>query len=199
MLNLIKMKIVYYLFLILASILTVPQSASAQKDSSGIYKTAEDFRHRKLTYAINCTTEKHKISPDILFKGSIVKIRHQGNTFRLNKSDVFGYRTCEGKEYRFVNNLQYLILNPGEMLILYLYQQPVQPQKNAVQTPPKYFFSINENESLRELTKDNLKFLYPDNHKFHDELDAQFRDDKDLYAYDSFHKMYKINWILKNL
>ena len=38
----------------------------AQKDSSGIYKTTEDFQQRKLSYAINCKTEKHKINPNVL-------------------------------------------------------------------------------------------------------------------------------------
>ena len=37
-----------------------------------------------------------------------------------------------------------------------------------------------------------------DNHKLHNALDAQFKYDNELYAYDDFHKMYKLNWIIKN-
>jgi hypothetical protein len=42
----------------------------------------------------------------------------------------------------------------------------------------------------------NLKAAFPTNHKFHDELDANFKSDKELTAYDSFHKMYKVDHIL---
>ena len=188
----------YYLFIMLVSTFTASQYASAQKDSSGIYKTAEDFQQRKLSYAINCKTEKHKINPNILFKGSEVKIKHQGNTYNLKKSEVFGYRACDGKEYKFVDNKEYSILNPGEPLIIYVYQHPAHSPKNAGQYPPMYFFSKDTTASLQELTKANLKAAFPNNHRFYDELDAQIKDDKELYAYDSFHKMYKLNWILKN-
>jgi len=46
---------------------------------------------------------------------------------------------------------------------------------------------------LRELTKLNLKKAFPNDHAFHDALDAQFKEDKELINYDEFHKMYKVN------
>lgn len=51
---------------------------------------------------------------------------------------------------------------------------------------------------LQDLTKENLKKAFPENHIFHDAQDANFKEDKDLTAYDKFYKMYKINWLLKN-
>jgi len=53
-------------------------------------------------------------------------------------------------------------------------------------------------DALQELTKMNLKKAYPENHGFHDVLDTNFKEDKELTSYDEYHKMYKINWILKN-
>lgn len=41
-------------------LLLLSQHSLAQKDSSGIYKTTEDFQQRKLSYAINCKTENCK-------------------------------------------------------------------------------------------------------------------------------------------
>ena len=192
------MKKVYYLLAVLASTIIGAQSASAQKDSSGIYKTADDFQKRKLTYAINCKTEKHKINPNILFKGSEVKVKHMGTTYSMKKSEVFGYRACDGKEYRFVDNKEYSVLNPGETLIIYVYQHPAHSAKNASQYPPMYFFSKGVATGLQELTKGNLKTAFPDNHEFHDTLDENFKEDKELINYDNFHKMYKVNWLLKN-
>ena len=42
------------------------------------------------------------------------------------------------------------------------------------------------------LNHENLKKAFPDNHKFHDGLDASFKG-KDISAYDAFHKMFKVN------
>ncbi len=174
------------------------QHSFAQKDSSGIYKTALDFQQRKLSYAINCKVEKHKINANVLFKGAKVKVKHRGTTYTFRKSEVFGYRACDGQQYRFVDNTEYSILNPVESLLLYFYQHPAHSAKDINQYPPMYFFSKEATSSLQQLTKANLKAAFPDDHKFHDALDTNFKNDKELYAYDSFHKMYKLNWLLKN-
>jgi len=111
------MKKTYYLLMLASGLLFLAQHSFAQKDSSGIYKTAVDFQQRKLSYAINCKAEKHKINPDVLFKDYKVKVRHQGITYTFRKSELYGYRDCDGKEYKFVNNAAYSILNPGELNI----------------------------------------------------------------------------------
>ena len=72
------------------------------------------------------------------------------------------------------------------------------PPKEAEKYAPKYFFVSGSTDVLQELTKENLKKAFPDNHPFHDALDENFKEDKELINYDSFHKMYKINWIYKN-
>lgn len=182
----------------LVSILILGQSANAQKNISGIYKTAEDFQQKKLSYSIDCNTEKHKISTNILFNGSEVKVKHMGTTYTMKKSETFGYRACGGKEFRFVDNKEYTILNPEETLSIYFYQHPAHSPKEATKYPPMYFFSKDASSTVQELTKANLKTAFPDNHKFHDALDVNFKEDKEVYAYDSFHKMYKLNWIFKN-
>ena len=194
------MKKFNYLVIMLVSTLIAIQSTSAQKDSSGIYKTANDFQQRKLSYAINCKTEKHKINPNVIFKGSEVKVKHDGTTYELKKSEIFGYRTCAGKEFRFVDNKEYKVLNPGEQVTLYVYQHLAHSGKEANQAinQQAYYFSYNAAVSVQALTKANIKAAFPDNHKFHDAFDAAFKDDKELYTYDKFHKMYKLNWIIKN-
>ena len=181
-------------------LLFLNQQSLGQKDSSGIYKTADDFQQRKLSYAVNCKTEKHKINPNVFFKGAEVNVKHQNNVYTFKKREVFGYRTCEGKEYKFVDDKEYSILNPSEFLIIYMYQHPAHSGKDVSKAmyQPKYFFSKNATSPLQDLTKANLKAAFQANHKFHDALDAQIQEDKGLYEYDSFHKMYKINWLLKN-
>lgn len=177
------------------SLFTLSLHAAAQKDSSGIYKTAEDFQNRKLSYAINYKTEKHKINDNLLFNDAAIKVKHHDTTYTLEKSSTYGYRSTKGEEFRFIDNKEYKILNPGEPLLIYAYQHLAHSPKEAGKYQPMYFFSTDAASAPQPLTKANLKAAFAGNHKFHDELDAQFKDDNELNAYDSFHKMYKLNRI----
>lgn len=93
----------------------------------------------------------------------------------------------------------YTVINKEEEPItIYKYVHASHSPKETEKYAPKYFFTTSSSDVLRELTKMNLKKAFPNNHKFHDALDAQFKSDDELNAYDSFHKMYKVNWLLKN-
>ncbi|SRR6266542_1015350 len=93
----------------------------------------------------------------------------------------------------------YTVINKEEEPItIYKYVHASHSPKETEKYAPKYFFTTSSSDVLRELTKINLKKAFPNNHKFHDALDAQFKSDDELNAYDSFHKMYKVNWLLKN-
>ena len=170
-------------------------NASAQKDSSGIYKTAGDFQLGKLSYAINYKTQSHKINDNLLFNESEIKIKHEGTSYTLKKSDTYGYRDVNGIDYRFVDNKSLKILSRGDGMLLYTYRAP-KDGKGATQYTSMYYFSKDVASTPELLTKENVKAAYPDNHKFHDAVDATFKDDGALAEYDSFHHMYKINHIL---
>ena len=183
--------------IVLASIL-ITSTAFAQKDSSGIYKTANDFKNRKLSYAIIYKTEKHKINSYVLFKDNVIKVKHQGTIYKLTKSEIYGYRNTDGVEYRFIDNKKYRVLNPGEAFLIYMYQHLAHSGKEANKYVPEYFFSADAASAPQSLNKANLKAAFPENHTLNDAIDAQFASDMALYDYDSFHKMYKLNWIIKN-
>ena len=91
----------------------------------------------------------------------------------------------------------YTIINPGEPITIYKYVHAAHSPKETEKYAPKYFFVTKSTDVLQELTITNLKKISPENHLFHDALDVNFKEDKGLYAYDNFHKMYKINWLLK--
>lgn len=191
------MKKLNYAIMLAINILAL-STAMAQKDSSGIYKTADDFRQRKLSYAINYKTEKHKIKNNLLFNDAELKVKHAGETYTLLKSETYGYRSTKGEEFRFVDNKEYKILNPGQDLLIYGYKHPSHSPKEIEKYPPMYYFSTDASSAPQSLTKANIKAALPDNHKFHNELDAQFKNDKQLHEYDQFHKMYRLNWIINN-
>jgi hypothetical protein len=174
---------------------TVALNVSAQKDSSGIYKTAGDFGARKLSLAINCKTESHKIKINDIFSQDHITVVHDGKSYDFKKSDIYGYKLCNGVTYRFSGNKDYLVMNPNETI--QLYKVEVMQTKATAPKVYTYYFAKDASSSLQDLTKANLKAAFPNNHKFHDELDANFKTDSELTAYDSFHKMYKVNHILE--
>ncbi len=92
----------------------------------------------------------------------------------------------------------YTVINPGEPIVIYKYVHAAHSPKEAEKYAAKYFFTTSSSDVLKELTKANLKKEFPENHPFHDALDANFKEDKELIKYDEFHKMYKLNWIIKN-
>ncbi len=89
----------------------------------------------------------------------------------------------------------YTIMNPGEPITIYKYVHASHSPKEADKYAPKYFFVTKSSDALQELTKENLKKAFPDSHPFHDALDENFKEDKELINYDSFHKMYKLSHI----
>lgn len=62
----------------------------------------------------------------------------------------------------------------------------------------KYYFSKGGEGAIKYLTLNNLKAAFPDNHKLHDAIDLQFGSDASIAAFDSSHKMFKINHFLEN-
>lgn len=191
------MKKVKY-FMMLLSGIGAFSIAIAQKDSSGIYATADDFQQGRLSYAINYKTGKHKIKDNMLFQGDKVKVVHDGQTYTMDKDKTYGFKNTKGEVFRFIDSKEYQVLNPDKPMLLYVYNHPSHSPKETAKYVPAYFFSTHVASSPQPLTKANLKAAYPEDHKFHDELDAQFKDDGSLYAYDNFHKMYKLDWVVKN-
>jgi hypothetical protein len=185
-------------FIILVSSLLTFSTAVAQRDSSGIYKTVDDFQQRKLSYAVNYKTQRHTIKNNLLFNSADIKVKHDGETYTLLKSETYGYKSTKGEAFRFVDDKEYKILNPGEALPIYVYKHLAHSPKEAEKYAPTYFFSTDAASAPQPLTKENLKAAFPGNNKFHDALDAQFESDRKLYKYDKFHKMSKLNWIMKN-
>lgn len=94
-------------------------------------------------------------------------------------------------------SMGYTVINPAEQPVtIYKYVHKAHSPKETEKYAPKYFFVTKSSDVLQELTKENLKKAFPENHAFHDALDAGFTTDSALPDYDSFHKMYKVNHLL---
>lgn len=182
-------------FLLMGLLSTADCMAQTAPLGGGLYKSAEDFRQHRLTLAVNCQTETHKLRLHEFSGKPYVTVVHGGKPYQVAKDSLFGYRDCDGHEYRFAaRNEHYPILNPGEELLLYKVEQP------AVGKNPgsvRLYFSPTAAAPIQPLTRLAVKQAFPDNHRFHDLLDAQFPPGTDLTAYDQMHHMTKLNWLLR--
>lgn len=175
--------------LMCALFVSISVATKGQKDSSGVYITAVDFANKKLTYSINCKTEKHKIKLNNFSNRDYITVIHEGIKYNISKDSVFGFKTCTGSSYRIADKIDYTILNPGDMLLLYEFL-PLSIPKNP--SPPVHKLSKGADGPMLDLTIENVKSIYPGNHQFHDEVENTFRSNSSLLSYDKFHKQYKL-------
>lgn len=176
-------------------ILTTALAIGARAQSSGVYLSASDFASGKLTYEINCATEKHKIKLNEFLNKDYITVVHNKVPNKLIKKDIYGYKDCDGAIYRFISNNHFTVLNPSESILIFKHTTSASKNQKAVTL---YYFGFAGSEATSELTLSNLKKADPENHKFHDALDAEFKSDSDLALYDSFHKVYKISRLYSN-
>jgi hypothetical protein len=182
-------------FVVSSIMIFITSSCFSQIVNSGIYFTAEDYVTQKLSFAINCKTEKHKIKSDLIFHPKEISIKHNDSTYTYPKDSIYGIKYCDGSVVRIYNNSEYPLLNPSETILIYKVVSIV-PGKTS-RSEKKYYFSKDYKSKIEILSIDNIKSAFPDNHKFHDLIDEGFRNDNDLRDYDNFHKIMKINRVLQ--
>jgi hypothetical protein len=182
-------------FVVSSIMIFITSSCFSQIVNSGIYFTAEDYVTHKLSFAINCKTEKHKIKSDLIFHPKEISIKHNDSTYTYPKDSIYGIKYCDGSVVRIYNNSEYPLLNPSETILIYKVVSIV-PGKTS-RSEKKYYFSKDYKSKIEILSIDNIKSAFPDNHKFHDLIDEGFRNDNDLRDYDNFHKIMKINRVLQ--
>lgn len=170
-----------------------PASAQTAK-MSGVYLTASDYEAGKLAYEGDCGSKVHKLEIHDISNKPYIDVTHDSERHRYSKSELFGFRACDGRDYRFGSKLEYQILEAKELYI-YLHDVSVS-QGRTYRTVHEYYFSVGANGPIEALTLENLKHAFPDNHRFHDWLDATFGSGQSLAEYDDFHKMFKVNRLL---
>ena len=178
-----------------AAMLSTAAVSAAAVRTGGIYLTAADYTEHRLSFEGDCKSSSHKLDlHDVLHK-TYIHVTHGTETKRYEKSDLFGFRSCKGVDYRLAGNREYQIL---EANALYVYQTLRQvSQTKDMRTVPEYHFSVGPTGAVMLLTINNLKRALPDNHKFHDSLDQMVGTGQDLAQFEDFHKMFKVNrlWI----
>jgi hypothetical protein len=184
--------------LVLLHSMTAPAQAStaqaAPPKTSGLYLTADDYKNGRLSFAGDCSSKAHKVDLHHYFDKPYIDVTHGTEKHRYPKSDLFGYRACDGRDYRFALKVEFRILESKE---LYIYALDVRvSQGRGTRSVREYFFSVGADGPVLALTLKDLKQAFPDNHRFHDSLDAMFGAGQTLAEYNEVHKMFEVNRLL---
>ena len=91
----------------------------SKQDSSGIYLTASDYMEHKLSFSINCKTQKHKIRAEKIIHAKEITIKHGDSTYTYPKDSVYAIKYCDGSISRIYNNSSYPLINPNEKIWVY--------------------------------------------------------------------------------
>ncbi|HVU54212.1 MAG TPA: hypothetical protein VHD83_04115 [Puia sp.] len=98
-----------------------------------------------------------------------------------------------GQEFRKVGKEKFRVLDTSGFY-LYSINKLVQGEKIA-RPQDVYYFSMDRDSPVLELTMDNLEKAFASNPKFRYSLEASFHGDKQLIAYDKAMRMYKIKYL----
>lgn len=161
---------------------------------SGVYLSGADYKNGRLAFEGSCGSKAHKLELHDVLNKPYIDVTHDTEKRRYQKSDIFGFRACDGSDYRFASKQKYRILEAKELYI-YARETPVPAGKGYWPTLT-YYFSSGPDGQLLPLTLENLKSAFPANHRFHDSLDQMFGQGQNLAQYDDFHKMFKVNRLL---
>jgi hypothetical protein len=165
--------------------------------TSGIYLTANDLRNNHLIEEEECKKDHEEFKKHDFFSKQTFDVIYKGKKTTFQKNQIFAYRDCDNKTWRFYENKEYEIL---EKLDIYIYKlSKVVLNGMTVEKDPVFYFSHGIDGDIKELTNDNLKAVFKTNAKFCNLVDKELTSeipDKATHAYDFEHKMYKVNYLL---
>ena len=97
--------------------------------------------------------------------------------------------------YRIFHKSSYRVVDTAGFYLYYRYIQFEQIPGKGLIKMDEYYFSKDSNSDIQLLTIENLKRAYPENHRFHDDIDAHFRSNHELMEYDPYTQMYKLKYL----
>jgi hypothetical protein len=171
-------------------------SGIAQNFISGVYISYKDYQNSKLSYMIDCKSEKHEIYLNEFFNQPYIVVKYKGEKIKLQKDSIYGIRDCQDSLIRFQNEEYFFLAERGQVWIYYK-EINIHEGKTPKQQK-QFYFSVKGGDKIMQLTIDNIKSVFPNNHILHDLLDAQMKTENDISAYDTFYKTYKINHLINS-
>lgn len=181
-------------FLLIFFLLILGHIAVAQKKASGLYLTQLDFENGTLSYFTKDPDQKIRINFHEFLDKPYITIKQGGEKTILFKDEIFAYRN-KGKIVRTRDLVSYNFIEHG---VIWIYYKDINVALGkGMKRERKYYFAVSPKDKILPLTIYNLKRSFPDKHKFHNFLDAQFRSDSELASFNSFANKFQVNHLLE--
>ncbi len=134
---------------------------------SGIYYAESNYKRKITNYQIPCINKLTSEESYNFYNKKYIKLSKAEQVKKFNKKEVWGYRDCQGFDYRLVQNLHYKILE-DDALVLYKIDYAIQSRFNDFLRGviPKYYFSNDIKSEIVLLNITNLKKVYSNNAEF---------------------------------
>ncbi|NIG54186.1 hypothetical protein [Chitinophaga sp. Cy-1792] len=178
--------------LLVISLYALP--VKSQVKTYGIYSTISDYLNNRPSYG-----------PDSLHSGSLylhdfiskpyISLKYNGNTRQIPKTEIYAFTGANGTVYRLQDNNRYEVLNKNGQLQLYRRKQQ-HTGKDLYTEKYDYYFSARGG-NIQPLTTWNVKRAFPEHKELADKIDINFRQDNELCVFDTYHGMYKLEWLLQ--
>lgn len=191
------MKALFVLFISMF-VLPMKESCVAQTATvtSGVYITAKDYKKNKLDIEADCSNDKDRFERNDYFWTTTFVVIHKGKRVAYQKKDIYAYRDCNNRIWRFYNNQAYQIM---EAKSIYIYTtQKIILNDVVVEKDPIVYFSVGPVADIKELTIANLKLAFSDNGIFLNMVQIEPDAEKSVRSYDAEHKMYRVNYLYKH-
>jgi hypothetical protein len=167
---------------------------------TGVYLTYADYKNGTLCYSDPCyqnDSHRGKFRFNELLSKKYLTIVGNDEIIKLEKDKVFAVKLCNGELVRFQKDMQYKIAEEGFFYIYY--RDEMNTENKTIRLVRNYFFSTKPDGEILSLAMDNLAGAYPENLKFHEMLNAEFKcGDNDIASYDSQSKMFIVNKLFKD-
>ena len=180
--------------LLIAFLFAFNAGLNAQKESEGVYLSADNFINGKISYSNDMPGNKYQLRLNEFLNSASIKVITRDTTVTLAKDEIFGYRDKKGTNYRFYKKIVFEILNPAEHLLLYKNTAEEGSLKNKTLVT-NYYFSETAGSPIYPLTKQYLSMVFSNDIQFVDLLNLYFHFDNELTAYDGANKIYFLNHI----
>lgn len=162
--------------------------------ASGTYLSASDYENERLAFEGDCGSKAHKLNVHDFSNKPYLDVKHDSQKQRYSTSEIFGFRACNGRDYRFSSKFEYEIPEAGQ---LYVYARDIRKSNGRSNyTVREYYFSVGSTGQIQGLTVATLKQAFPENHRFQALLDSTFGSRQKLSEYDESKRMFKVNKLL---
>lgn len=171
-------------------------NAIAQNTESGIYKSFADYKNNKLSYTSDCSKEEHSIKLNDALSRNFISVEYEGKKIKLQKDSIYGILDCKGSLIRFQDGDQFFLAEKGPIWIFYKNVAVTEGKISEVQK--RYYFTTKGDGRLVDLTISHVKSAFSGNVKLCSLIDGDISGEADISAYDSDHKMFKINYLISS-